>query len=398
MTGRPGILHIITDLRLGGAQRMLLARIRGCHGYRHSVAAFAAHTGERGGGPDLCRAMREAGARTHLLGIRRPQEAVRLWAVGGLSRRMDAIIREEHPAIIHSTLFHGHLLGALTAPRHRLPHLASKESLDAWMGPFERRLEAWALRRAGGIAAVSRAAADAVKTLGIPDERVRVIPNGIELRRPAASADAPGEHHAMSGGAQSSTQSGARPGEQPGASPTLVGIGRLSPVKGWEDLLHAFAIARAEAPSLALEIHGHGPLEERLLRMGRRLHLSSSFRLCESDLQAEEILSSVPAPVLIVPSREEGFGLVLLEAMAAGVPIVASRTGGIPEVVRDGVEAVLAPPRDPQALAAAILRVVRDPSLSAGMARAGRIRAREFDIAPILAAYRAWVDEFIAGE
>ncbi len=419
MTAKPGILHIITDLRLGGAQRMLLSRIQGCPQYRHSVAAFAAHTGTDG--PDLSREVSEAGARLHILGVRGPLHAVGLWITGGLQRRMDAIVREEQPAIIHSTLFHGHLLGAVTASRRRIPHLASKESMDAWMGPFHRRLEARVLGRADGVAAVSEATAEAVRALGIPGQRIRVIPNGIDLGRmdatPETSARHEGRHAdsaprlrhpgapaAHAGARAASACSGTLANRDivpdrgaEGDTPTLIGIGRLSPVKGWEDLLAAFAIAHGRAPALTLEIHGHGPVKDRLLRMAGSMGLSSSFSLCEPGLEAHEIFARCAAPVLVVPSREEGFGLVLLEAMAAGVPIIATKAGGIPEVVRDGVEALLAPPRDPEALSAAILRVAGDPTLRARMAEAGRHRVREFDIAPILVRYGDWVDELTGG-
>src|SRR5512140_1691354 len=152
------ILHLVTDLRIGGAQKILLDRLRGLPRWRHEVLVFARHTGarpidgqKRG---DFAAALAAAGARIHSLELPRPRDAVRAYVTGGLGRRLARIAQEVDPDLLHSTLFHAHLLGDHLARRLDRPHLASKEGTDTWMGPWERLLEGRALRRADRVAVV----------------------------------------------------------------------------------------------------------------------------------------------------------------------------------------------------------------------------------------------------
>ena len=102
-------------------------------------------------------------------------------------------------------------------------------------------------------------------------------------------------------------------------------------------------------------------------------------------------------PILVVPSREEGFGLILLEGMARGFPIVATRAGGIPEVVRHEVEALLVPPGDPAALSRAILRLIGDPELRRRLVEAGRRRVLDFPLEKMVASYHALYRRVLEG-
>ena len=100
--------------------------------------------------------------------------------------------------------------------------------------------------------------------------------------------------------------------------------------------------------------------------------------------------------VFVLPSLWEGFGLVLVEAMAAGRPVVASAVGPIPEIVVDGVTGLLVPPGDPAALAEAIIRVLQDPELASAMGRAGRARVeRELRVDTMVARTEALYDELL---
>ncbi len=150
-----------------------------------------------------------------------------------------------------------------------------------------------------------------------------------------------------------------------GAGPVVLVAGRLEPAKGVDLALASWPQLRAHHPDAVLLIAGDGPDRadvERLAGPGVRL---LGWR---TDVPA----LCAAADVVAVPSRHESFGIIAQEAAAAAVPVVASRVGGLPEVVLDGVTGVLVPPLDPAALASAISALLRDPVRAAALGRAAR--------------------------
>lgn len=410
----PLVLHLVTDLRLGGTQAILLERVRRPGPFRHAVLCFSARTGGRRAAEtaDLVAAFGDLGVPVLRLGISTPEEAVMAALTGRLARRIDEVLTVTQPAILHSTLFHVHLLGDWMARRTGLPHLASKEGTDDWMGPLQRRLESRALRRATRVAGVSQATARVVRLLGVEESHIEVIPNGIDPSRPGAwvmPASAPAGRDAAAADSPDGMAT-------PSAGPHLLGVGRLDPVKGWDDLLDAMALLQASYPGIHLDLLGSGTeaQRDRLCERAASLGLTGRVRIPEgvsSPLEpvAEESAAvggmarhqispdrdPWPRPILVVPSREEGFGLVLLEGMARGLSIVATRAGGIPEVARHDIEALLVPPRDPSALAEAIARMHTDPVLATRLAQAGRTRVNAFPVAAMVDAYHRLYAEML---
>jgi glycogen(starch) synthase len=163
--------------------------------------------------------------------------------------------------------------------------------------------------------------------------------------------------------------------------------GRLAVQKGFDVLLQAFAGAGDDLAQHRLLVAGEGRERERLEGLASQLGLPGRVEwLGAADRRRlAELLGG--AEVVVVPSRQEPFGIILLEALAAGKPAIASRVGGIPEFA-DGA-ALLVPPEDPAELAAALVRVVRDPELRASLAEAGRARAAEYTWSRIADRYEA---------
>ena len=149
---------------------------------------------------------------------------------------------------------------------------------------------------------------------------------------------------------------------------------RLDPVKGLTHLIRAFAATHSEFPELRLEIAGEGPERGPLEAQARALGLAG----CINFLGWQDDLAPVLSrwQIFVLPSLEEGFGIAALEAMAAGLPVVATAAGGLPELVEHGRTGWLVPPGDSAALANRLRELVADPELGARMGAAAVVRAR----------------------
>jgi glycosyltransferase involved in cell wall biosynthesis len=152
-------------------------------------------------------------------------------------------------------------------------------------------------------------------------------------------------------------------------------VGRLSEQKGIPYLLEAIKILSAKLPAALFAIVGTGELEPKVLDFLKEHSLAGKVRVLGFRKDVAEIMPAFDT--LLVPSLWEGFGLVLVEAMLAGVPPIASNTSSIPEIVQDGANGLLVPARDPQSLADAVLRLQRETGLLESLAANGRKTVRE---------------------
>jgi glycosyltransferase involved in cell wall biosynthesis len=161
---------------------------------------------------------------------------------------------------------------------------------------------------------------------------------------------------------------------------TIICVGRLSPEKGQAGLLRAFAKVRSSHPELTLRLVGDGPERGALEALAEELAVSSAITFA-GRLPEEETLAEIArSDLLVLPSFMEGLPIVLMEAMAVGVPVIASRVAGIPELVEDGKTGLLFTPSNWDELASAIDRLLGDKALQAELAdRAEEKVAAEFD-------------------
>jgi len=255
-------------------------------------------------------------------------------------------------------------LAAACAARHRRPAVAVVHTDLARFHAHDRLPPGawWLLRRALGachaVVAVAPGVRDAVAALGVAPARIHVIPNPVP-RFGIARAPA-------------------------GPAPRLLSVGRLHPAKGHDLALEAAALLGGD--SFVWDILGAGPAGDDLRRRAAAPALGGRVRFAGFQSDPRPWLAA--ADLFVLASRVEGLPLALLEAMAAGLPVVATRCGrGVEDALEDGAAGVLVPPDDPGALAAAIRALLADPERRRALGEAARRRSRDFDPGPIAERY-----------
>jgi phosphatidylinositol alpha-1,6-mannosyltransferase len=239
--------------------------------------------------------------------------------------------------------------------------------LEPWrkIGPLQSGYDLvrkHALVSADCILAGSAFTAGLVRDLGVRDERVRVVGYGVDPAR-FRPTDV----------SMLKTRLGV------GQRPLLVTISRLVSRKGIDTVIRALSRVRARVPDVLYVIVGDGPDRTRLQALAEREGVAEAVRFAGPVPDAELPLWFSLGDMFVMPSRSdgpdvEGFGIVFLEASASGRPVVASRAGGIPDAVADGVSGLLVPPDDPARLAERILELLSDPARAADLGRRGRER------------------------
>jgi glycosyltransferase involved in cell wall biosynthesis len=289
-------------------------------------------------------------------------------------------IRRERPGIVHGFLFWAYILGTYAAWLARVPVvLASRRSLGNFKEGKTHYL--WMERLANRMTDLILANSEAVKQDVIRQERVapskiRVIYNGIEPSRYVVSAD-----HALRDSMGI-----------PGGTPIVGVVARLIDYKGHRFLLDACPDIRRRHPAVTFLLIGDGPDRKELEDHTRALGIERSVRFLGSRPDIPELLALLDVAVL--PSLEEGFPNAVLEAMAAGRPVVATRVGGVPEAVVHDQTGLLVPPRDPSALADAVNCLLGDPGRRADMGRMGRKRVSElFSLSRLVAEMEGLYEE-----
>ena len=256
-------------------------------------------------------------------------------------------------------------LARAAARRHRCPlvitvHASVRHNMrvtsarTAWLrlagGPAERR----ALAAADMVIALTRPAAGRLAGEGIPASRIRVIPPGYDPDLFAAAADAPDPFPDL-------------------GRPRVGYVGRIAPQKDVGTLIAAFG--RLSGPACLL-IVGDGPGRRAAEAQARRLAGPVRFTGFAAHARIPAVLRHID--LLVLATRYEELPSVLIEGMAAGLPVIASRVGGIPALVEDDVNGLLVPPGDPAALAAAISRILTEPGTAARLAAAARQTAQRY--------------------
>jgi glycosyltransferase involved in cell wall biosynthesis len=270
-------------------------------------------------------------------------------------RGLLAAVRADRPELLHTHLVHADVYGTLAGGLARVPLVSTRHNDDRYLlGPF-RYVDRLFARRARRLVAISEAVRSFLERAGHDPRKLLTIHYGLDRLPDAPSEMAP------------------REAGVPDGAPLVLAIGRLTAQKDHPTLLRAFAHVRRDHPDAVLAILGIGPLEQETTGLAADLGLADAV-LFPGRLEIRDWLAR--ADVFVHTSRWEGFGLVLLEAMLAGLPVVATRVSAVPEVVADGETGLLAEPGDDAAVAAALSALLADPSRARALGAAGLERAR----------------------
>ncbi len=360
--GRLNVLHVVLGLTPGGTERLVVEMARRAG---PSVRAAVCCLDERGAFADE---LESSGIPVTVLG-REPGFHP------GLALRIREVARAHRARVLHCHQYTPFVYGVLAnslSPAMRLVFTEHGRLADA--PPSARRRLANALfgRARGEFFAVSDELRQFLEAEGFPRGRVRVLPNGIDLGPPPTRERRAAARRVLG---------------FDGEAPLIGTAARLDPVKDLATLVRAFDDVRRKQPHAKLVIFGDGPERDRLAEEAARRGVEGSLAFAGHRADVRDLL---PAFDLYVNcSTYEGVSLTILEAMAAGIPVVASAVGGTPEVVVDGATGSLVPARDATALAKAMLGLLENPETRTRFGAAGRLRAEErFDFERMMSMYR----------
>jgi glycosyltransferase involved in cell wall biosynthesis len=348
---RVRVLHVLPNFGLGGAERMAMHLLLHLDRSRYEVAAVSLYDPQ---GTDIEAQLEQAGVKVWFLGKR-------LGFDPRMYGRLGRVIGEFKPDVVHTHLYVIRyllpwILGHGTRVWVHTVHTVAEKEVDR-VGQWVHRL---AFRMGVVPVAIAEEVAQSIKRVyGLTS--VPLIPNGIPLSLYTLNEEASRAWR---------SQEGYREDEL-----LFVSVARLSPQKDPLGLLRAFAIAASHVSGLRLLLVGDGPLRSEVEDQVRRMGLDEQVRFLGVRMDVPAILAT--ADVFVLSSHWEGNPLSIMEAMAAGKPVIATAVGGVPELVENGVSGILVPPRTPDALAEAMILLAREAVLRRKMGEVARQRALE---------------------
>jgi len=347
--GKIKILYVITSLGLGGAEKLLLYYLKNLDKQKYSL--YVCCFRER---PDDFNEEMSKYAKIINLKIENKFNPVIIFYIWKL-------IREIKPDIIHTHLFQPRVYTSIANLfNNRSVLITQKHSI---VNPKKHNIfilfemiSIWMNKK---VIAISESVKNSlIKYEFIPQHKIFVLPNCIDYQT----------FH------KASNRQFIRKSDE-----IVIGtVGRLEKVKGISYLLLAMKIILTKFPDARLEIVGDGSQAGELVGITKKLGISNSVKFFGKFTDVIPFYNKMN--IFILPSILEGFGIVLLEAMAAGIPVVASDVDGIREVVIQGESGILIPPKNPDAIASAVIQLIENPQLVKSLVENGLKRARLFDV------------------
>jgi glycosyltransferase involved in cell wall biosynthesis len=352
-SGSPArLVFLLQDLKFGGTQRQALELAR-----RLDPARFRPEIWLLWAGDDLAPLARDAGLPLTWLSRRK--------RVAPVARLLGHLLQGDIDLLLPFTVvpnIWGRLLGRLA----RVPAIvgncrggaAPRRQRERWLWPLAQHLVC-------NSAALQR---ELTRRYGVPAARLSLIPNGVDVDyfQPA-------------------------PVESPANPAVILSVARLVPDKDLDTLVRAFALVAPDFPLAQLWLVGEGPLQAAIQQLAEEILPSGSYQFIAPQADLRPLFQQ--ARMLALSSRTEALPNVVLEAMAAGLPVAATAVGGVPELVAPARTGWLAPPGDPPALAEILRRLLADPEKCRAFGRAGRRRAvQDFSLGVMVRRYEEVLD------
>jgi len=355
-------LHIDTARTWRGGQNQVLVTVLGLRSLGHRAVLVAHPTGE----------LRRRAAEGLDLVPLAPRTEMDLAAGWRLSR----VVRQLQPDVIHAHDPHSVAMAALAlgmSTQATRPRLVAARRVDFHLG--RNAFSRWKYRQVDLFICASEAIRRILLRDGVPGVRAVTVHEGIDLARVGAAPRAALHQELW----------------LPHDAPIVGNVAALVPHKGQRHLIDAAVQVLRHQPDARFIIVGEGELRPALEHQIRQHHLEKHVML--TGFRPDVLSLHKAFDIFVMSSVTEGLGTSLLDAMACGKPVVATRTGGIPEVVKDGETGLLVPPRDHDAMAAAVVQLLQDRALrermgAAGLARVQKQFSAESMVKETLRAYR----------
>jgi N-acetyl-alpha-D-glucosaminyl L-malate synthase BshA len=301
-------------------------------------------------------------------------------AIHETAAKQDLDLVHVHYAIPHATS--AWIARQMLLPGRELPVVTTLHGTDitlVGLQPSYHSITAFSILRSQGLTAVSEfLREETVRNFGVPRDRIRVIPNFIDTTRYRRDRE---PCH--------------RPSLAPGGEKIVMHVSNFRPVKRVNDVVDVFARLTRSIPARLIMV-GDGPERPRAVERAEELGVADRVLFLGKHASVDELLSC--CDLFLLPSESESFGLAALEAMASGAPVVASRTGGLPEVVADGEAGFLLEVGDVEGMAAAGARILSDKESWRRMsAAARRIAVERYAAEKVVPVYEAYYAEVLAG-
>lgn len=279
--------------------------------------------------------------------------------------RFRRVLRDEQPDIVHLHSRRGaDYLGGVASRMEKRRVVLSRRVVS----PEPKWVVPWKYRLFDRVVAISDSVRDTLVRSGANPLKILVVPSAVDS-----------DHYRPIGDREWLAAEFGVAADAP-----LIGmVANYIPIKGHRILLQALPVVLEHFPNLRVLCFGRGSGEAGVARQVVRAGLGDHVLMAGFRTDLDRVLGGLD--ILVHPATREGLGVSLLQASSCGVPIIASRVGGIPEVVEDGVTGVLVPPENPEALAAAITQLLKDPDCARQMGRRGRERVRaQFTVAQMV--------------